>query len=165
MNTVIQHESLGKISYEESFWTGKKSISINDVPATKISKNSFRTQDGKEIVISGNYLAGAQAIIRLGESNRCVVELLPKTKWYEITLSILPFLLILIWGNVPALCQIVPVVGGALGGFISALISCANLLIIKSIKQVWLKIIISIVALSLAFLICYFVALLILSFR
>lgn len=92
-----------------------------------------------------------------------VIELLPSIKWYEVLMSILPFVLILIWGNSIALVNIIPVVGGAVGGAISGLLSMTNLLLIKGIKQIWLKIIISIAMLGATFLICYLVALAILS--
>ncbi len=87
----------------------------------------------------------------------------PSVTWYEIALSVLPFLLILIWGNVPALCAIVPVVGGAIGGAISGVLSFVNLFIIKGIKSVCLKMLISVCMLGAAFLICFLIGLAILS--
>ncbi len=158
MKNTIKHDTLGEIVYQENPWTGKKDISINGTPLTKKTKNTFSTQDGQEAVVTGNYMSGAKLTI-----GNDTVEVVPATKWYEYVLSILPFILILVWGNVVALCEIVPVVGGFVGGLISAVISILNLFIIKNVKQVWLKIIISIVALGLAFLLCYLVALAILS--
>ena len=38
MNVTINHAEFGDIVYEESFWTGKKSVSINGAPLEKISK-------------------------------------------------------------------------------------------------------------------------------
>ena len=45
-------------------------------------------------------------------------------KWYEMALSILIFVFYLIWGTVPALCLIFPVIGGGLGGLLYAAIAC-----------------------------------------
>ena len=78
-------------------------------------------------------------------------------KWYEIVLSVLPFALILICGNSAALVSIVPVVGGALGGLISGIIAVLNLLIVKGVKPIWLKILISIGMLAAAFLLCFLI--------
>lgn len=69
----------------------------------------------------------------------------------------------MVWGNSTALFQIVPVVGGAIGGLISALCCVVNLFIIKPIRQIWLKIIISIVFVGVAFLLCWLIAVAILS--
>lgn len=46
MKQVVQNEKLGEIVYEESFWTGKKTVSVNGSQLEKISKNTFKTPDG-----------------------------------------------------------------------------------------------------------------------
>ena len=84
-------------------------------------------------------------------------------KWYEIVLSVIPFALILVWGNSVSLCSIVPVVGGFIGGAVSALFSMFNVMLIKSIKNVWLKIAVTIGMTALTFLACYLIALAFLS--
>lgn len=53
--------------------------------------------------------------------------------------------------------SIVPVVGGALGGLISGIIAVLNLLIVKGVKPIWLKILISIGMLAAAFLLCFLI--------
>ncbi len=158
MKNTIKHDELGEIIYEESFWTGKKNITINGTATEKVSKTEFRTANGEKVSIVGNFLAGTKATI--GDKS---VELTPKIKWYEYILAILPFILIIIWGNVGALCKIVPVVGGAIGGLISGIFSMLSLFVIIRVRQVWLKILIAIAALGLTFLACYLVALIILS--
>ncbi len=158
MKNIIKHEQLGEIVYEESFWTGKKNITINGKTAEKLSKTEFRTESGEKISVVGNFLAGTKATI-----GSRAIELTPKIKWYEYILAVLPFVLIMIWGNIVALCKIVPIVGGAIGGLISGIFSMLNLFVIKRVRQVWLKILITVVALGLTFLACYLVALAILS--
>ncbi len=150
MKQVLENEKHGNIVYEESFWTGKKSITINDVPLTKKSKNEFETQDGKAIKVVGGFFQGACLNID-GES----IRVTPKIKWYEIVLAVIPFVLIMIWGNSVALCKIVPVVGGAIGGFISALFSCCGLFLMKSSNKIWLKILIGLAAIAVTFLVCF----------
>ena len=150
MKEVIKDEEIGEITYEESFWTGKKLLYINGTQLEKTSKTTFRMQNGETATIKGGYLQGATLLI-----GARAVKLTQSVKWYEIILSILPFLFIMVWGNVVALCAIVPVVGGAIGGAISGAIGVLNLFIIKGVKQIWLKILISIVAFGICFLICF----------
>ena len=149
MKQTIQHETYGEILYEESFWLGKKSLSIGGVQLEKISKKDFKLQDGSFATINGGFLQGATLTLN-GET----IRLTPKIKWYEIVLCVLPFLLTLIWGNVPALCAIVPLVGGAIGGAIGAIFGVAGLYGMKSVKPIWLKIIIALASLAVTFGIC-----------
>ena len=158
MNQVVKHEKYGEISYEESAWTGRKALSINGVPLNKISKKEFQTQDGKTATVTGNFLWGANLVID-GET----ISLTPRIKWYEIALCLLPFILIMVWGNVPSLCRIIPVVGGALGGFISALFSCLGLIFIKKMKTVGLKLLVALAAIVVTFGICVAIAYVILG--
>lgn len=158
MKKVLSNDKLGEIVFEESAWTGRKNLTINGKKLTKIDKTSFKTEDDKTIVLTGNYLLGCK--MKYEEE---IIELTPPIKWYEYLLSILPFILIMIWGNITELCLIVPIVGGAVGGLVSALFCIANLLIIKKVKQWWFKVLISVVTLGLTFLVCYLIALAILS--
>ena len=101
------------------------------------------------MTVTGGFFQGACLSIE-GET----VRVTPKIKWYEIILGIIPFILIMVWGNSVALCKIIPVVGGAIGGFVSALISATGLIFIKQSKPVWMKILIAVCAVAAAFGIC-----------
>lgn len=149
MKQTIQHEKYGEILYNENFWTGKKSLSMNGAPLTKISKKEFQTTNGVTGTITGSFLSGACLSIG-GET----IRLTPKITWYEIVLCLLPFILVMVWGNVVALCQIVPVVGGAIGGAVSALLSFTGLFCMRTVKPVWAKILIGIAAVAVTFGIC-----------
>ncbi|MCI6357331.1 MAG: hypothetical protein MR766_01685 [Erysipelotrichaceae bacterium] len=84
-----------------------------------MSKTAFLYESGAstyDINITGNFVKGSTLTIN-GDSYKISENL----KWYEYVLAILPFVFILIWGNVPALVQILPVIGGAIGGVVSAL--------------------------------------------
>ena len=35
MQQVVMHDTIGKIEYNENFWTGKKTLSVYDVPLQK----------------------------------------------------------------------------------------------------------------------------------
>lgn len=116
------------------------------------------TTDNQQWTLKGNFLSGV--VLNTGSET---IRLTPSIKWYEIVLSILPFILIMMWGNIVALCEIVPIVGGAIGGAVSAVCCLLNLFIIKSVRQIWLKVIISIAFLGVAFLLCYLIAIPILA--
>ena len=101
--------------YQESFWTGKKTIVINGKAAIARGKKKF-LHEGKTVLVKGNEFSGVSLVI-----DGTTVRITPGPKWYEIILALLPFLFIVTWGNSPALCAIFPVVGGAIGGFIGGL--------------------------------------------
>ena len=61
MKKVINSDRYGKILYEESFWTGRKRISINDKIMKSTSKNTFELiKDDYPInaLIIGNAFSG-----------------------------------------------------------------------------------------------------------
>ncbi len=158
MKEVINNEKFGEIIYTESAWTGKKGLVMSGKELEKVDRNSFKTEDGKMVNLTGNYFAGVKMTLD-GET----IILSQGLKWYDYVLSILPFVLIMIWGNSVALCEIVPVIGGVIGGLISAVFCFVNLFILKQLKNVWLKILVSVATLGVTFLICYLIALAILG--
>ncbi len=149
MQNIVQNEKFGEIIYDENFWTGKKKLTINGEELEKVSRKEFKTKSGEQVTIKGNFVIGAKLIIG-GEA----VTIMPTVKWYEILLAIIPLILIIVWGNSVALCRIVPVVGGAIGGAISGLCSAASLCFMKSVKQLWLKILIGVVFIVVSFGVC-----------
>lgn len=158
MKEIIKDEKYGEIIYNENAWTGKKGLSISNKALEKVDRSTFKMEDGKEVKLSGNYFSGVKLNI---DSDTIVLS--QGLKWYEYVLSFLPFILILIWGNSVALCEIVPIVGGFVGGLISAVFSFLNLIILKKLKNIWLKVFVSIVTLGLTFLVCFLIALAILG--
>ncbi|MDE5593720.1 MAG: hypothetical protein K2I75_07295 [Clostridiales bacterium] len=158
MQTVIQHQTYGEIVYDESAWTGKKALSIGGTPLEKVSKREFKMQDGTTVTVNGGFLQGASLDVK-GEK----IEVTPRVKWYEIVLCMLPFLFVMIWGNVTALCKIIPIVGGAIGGGISGLCSVLGLWGMKSVKPIWLKLLIAFASFAVTFAVCYGIAIAILS--
>ena len=119
MKQEVMHHKYGKIVYEESSLSGNKNIYFNDVQLKKVSKTTFEAViDDEELVVyvKGNTFTGLSLKIN-GE----LIEIIPQTKWYEYVMCLIPFILVMIWGNVIALCQIIPVVGGAISGLCSIL--------------------------------------------
>lgn len=162
MKSVVQHEKYGNIIYEENFWTGKKTITIDGTRLEKASKTEFLypMMDGTftHVKLKGNYLMGVKLDIN-GET----VQVVEAPKWYELVMYILTFVLILVWGNSPELCAIVPVLGGALGGLISAAIILAGLGLSRKVKNGLVKFLISLGTLVVTFVACFLGAMLLLS--
>lgn len=78
-------------------------------------------------------------------------------------LSLVGFIFVIIWGNIPQTFLILPVVSGALGGYISAVFGLLNLYIIRNVSKLWLKIAVSLLMFGLTILVCWFVAVIILA--
>ena len=142
MKAVTQNEFIGEIVYEESFWTGKRTISVNGVKweRSKHDKKEYfhETAEGKEVLtLKGNYLTG----ISVWYKGR-VVEVLSKPTWYEILIAIFPLIFVCIWGNAEPLVMIFPIIGGAIGGFVSALGGATAMLVMRSMKVTKQKILV-----------------------
>lgn len=147
MKNIIEHPVYGQIFYDESFWTGKKKISIGGTELQKVKKNIYSWFNGEkyeQVTLSGNMLLGVVLTIR-GEK----VWVLSKPAWYDWILSILP-LMLMIWGNSLELCLIIPVVGGVLygavgggiGGALAGLGIVTNVYLMRK-KNVAVKILLS----------------------
>ncbi|MGM9858297.1 MAG: hypothetical protein ACI311_03505 [Bacilli bacterium] len=166
MKKVVHNYLVGDILYEESFWTGKKSLSFNGTPLTKVDKRTFKTvlkdenNEEKEtfITVRGSFISGTFL-----DFNKTSIEIYPKLKWYEIILCLLPFILDLIWGNSVTLCSIIPVVGGAIGGLISALFSFLSVFLMRKTSNILVKIAIALAVLLASFGVCALVGYLIIS--
>lgn len=115
--------------YDESFWTGKKTLTINGVKLTKRNRKTFEdTISGELYEIRGNYLSGLKIVKDGYEIVLC------KNTWYEWILACLPFLSILIG-----------IFGGALGGALSGLFSAIGAFINITLLRTNLNIIVKII--------------------
>lgn len=137
MKTSIHHVGYGQIEYEENLFTGKKSLSVNGMKLVKQKKNRFDfdyygTQTPCQV--KGSFVSGARLLI--GED---IIELSRPAKWYEIACSVFIVVFILLWGNLPALYNIFPMIGGAFGGAIAGFAAFLCLVWMRSIKKVIVK--------------------------
>ena len=85
--------------------------------------------------ITGNFLTGVKLSI-----DGTKMQIVKPVAWYEATLAILMFVFFMVWGSVPALCEILPMVGGAIGGATSGFMAVTSLIAMKLIKPIWAKI-------------------------
>ena len=140
MQETIMHSVFGEIVYNENAVTGKKTITVNGEAAIALSRKEFLV-DGKKATLKGSFITGVELYI---DDEKIV--LLPKPRWYESLLSVLPFVFILIWGNNVYLCSIFPVLGGALGGALGALGSMLSLVLMKKADLALNKVLIGLAA-------------------
>ncbi len=155
MKAVQHHIGYGQIEYQEDFWTGRRELTFNGVALTRKKRNLFvlNTESGAlDCRVKGSFLTGVTLHV-----DEDVIPITPPCKWYEVACSVSIFVLILIWGNVPALGQIVPVVGGAIGGAISGLTGCLCLFLMRNTKNVVHKLLIWLGLFVGTFLICFLI--------
>lgn len=158
MKVTVKVPEYGLIDFQESAWTGRKTLSHNGKECAKLGKNKFVLENGETAEVTGNFLRGAALYIH-GKQH----QLTPAAKWYEYVLAVLPLLFNLIWGNVVALFEIFPVVGGAIGGAIGGVGFVLSLLLMRKTNKWWAKILIGLVIFAACVLISYGIALLFLS--
>lgn len=156
MKAAIQHDAYGTITYEESFWTGKKTLLLNGTPLTRTDKTHFLYNTNGESVtveVKGNALTGV--CLHIGKEK---IQLVEKPAWYVWTLSILMFAFIIVWGNSPTLCAIFPVVGGAIGGAISGVCAVLNVYFAGKTKNPLFKLLIGLGIFAVMLVVCYAIA-------
>lgn len=134
MKTVVQNEKYGEFVVDENVWTGKIKVFLNGNELAKVDKTRYLIEEKKYIDFTGNSIKGLYMTV-----DNQTTQVTAPAKWYEIALSVLIFVVILIWGNSLTLCSIVPVVGGAIGGGLSAMLAVVNLFVMRGIKNVALK--------------------------
>lgn len=152
MKELVQHPVYGEIIFNQSFWTDKKTLTVNGVAAQPISKNEFIV-NGKIALIKNNGLTGIDLYIE-GET----IQVSPKAKWYESFLAFFPFVFLMTWGNSASLCAIFPVIGGAIGGGLGALGGSTSLLLMKKQKKSIAKVLVGIGVATLTILIAFILA-------
>lgn len=83
--------------------------------------------------------------------------------WYVYLLFVAPVLFIIIFGSIPSLVEIFPVVGGLIGGLISCAISCVGLSMYYKISNKKVALLVQFCFALLSVFACYLVGLAIIS--
>jgi len=141
MKVTINNEQTNNklLEFEESFWTGRRTIVYDGVVLTKIKRSIYeynKDEVVEQFVIKGNQLIGITINI-FGQT----IEIERKLTWYEVVLSLLV--------TIPCLFC------GAIGGGIGGLLGFTNVTIIRQIDKWYLKVIVSIQFLVIALLLSY----------
>lgn len=159
MRELVNHEKFGVIEYTENFWTGRKKIYINGQELKKIKKGTYEWQkeDGTTefCYLGGNFLKGATLMIKSD-----TIPLTEGMQWYEYLMAIILIALPMVWGSIPSLCLIIPIVGGVVGGVAYTFISVLSIVIIKKTDNIGFKLLIWVIALCVEFVVGFLLALL-----
>lgn len=140
MKVTTSHPTYGVITYEESAWTGKKTIAFDGIPLQKINKTTFQfapasvdpfapaeeTTEPLTVTVKGNYVGGVSLIVN-GET---------------VTLTAKASVLDIILGVIPAVLFFCFVVGGAIGGALGAMMGMGLTMLNKTRKKTIHKILI-----------------------
>lgn len=149
MKETIQHENYGTIEFFEGNLIANRKISINGQELTKKSNKQFYLNDGKSVKVIGGLFSGVKLDIE-GE----IVQISNPGKWYEIAIYITGLILLIIWSNSVALCSIIPMIGGAIGGLLYAIPAVIGFSFSVKQKNPVLKLIITISSVLLGLIIC-----------
>ena len=101
MKTAVEHSVYGIITYEESIWTGSRTLYVNGQALEKQSRNTFvlvRDKQTTYFTLKGSYLSG----LKLTVDNQ-TFPIIAGPKWYEVLIVVTMALLYLVWANVPTL--------------------------------------------------------------
>lgn len=150
MKVSIQNEQTKnkELVYEEGFWTGKRNVEYDGVRLTKVKGSLYEYKEGElseQIVIKGNQLVGVS--IKMFGNN---IQVVRKLTWYEILMSALVFIPCVLFG----------LIGGLIGGVLGA----TNLVIVRQVDKLYLKITFSILFAAISILLSYIFAYLVFKF-
>lgn len=133
MKLQVQNPTYGLIVYEEGSVSGKQTLYFDGTPLTKVAKRTYVYENGDEkitVELKGSILFGVS--LRIGGET---IAISPKRSWYEFALPIALAVLLLIWGNTVALCSIIPVIGGLIGGACIGVFLFLELFVCSKLKK------------------------------
>ncbi|MBR2024631.1 MAG: hypothetical protein IKA02_02340 [Clostridia bacterium] len=116
MKEIIEHEKYGTIEFSEGNIIGNRQITINGEKLTKKSQKEFYLADGRSATVTGSLFTGIK--LNIGSD---VIQITNAGKWYELTIYILGFVLLIVWSNSIPLLTILPMIGGGIGGLLYAI--------------------------------------------
>ena len=153
MKVTINNEQTNNkvLEFEESFWTGKRTIVYDGVILTKIKRSVYEYKKDdvvEKFTIKGNQLIGI-TMNMFGKT----VEVERKLTWYEIVLSLSILVECLTFGIITK-----SLIAGAFVGGIGGGLAFTNAIIIRQIDKWYLKVIVSIQLLAIALLLSYIIA-------
>lgn len=135
MQSTISHPTYGIISYEESFWTGKKTILFDGVPLQKVNKTTYTLPADPSdpesapvtFTVKGNMVGGVTMTDGIE-----TITLSQKASTSDYVLGILPGVLFFLF-----------ILQGAIGGAIAGMMSVGGIMLMKSRPNMKQKLLIS----------------------
>lgn len=136
----ITVKDVGNVEFRESFWSGKKRIFIDGREAVRRDRNLFLWEkDGVEhqIIITGTVFSGLCVVI-----DKLSYRLTEPLPWYSYVIVIGGALFCAIWMFTPALVELVPLVGGAIGGGIVGLFVAIQIYVARILQRWWTRVLV-----------------------
>lgn len=155
MRREYEIENVGKFSIDYNVLLGGYKAYLNGNMLQKVTKNSFRFQNGdnddERVYISGNIFQGIN--VRILDQNNLFME---PMVWYSYILAFIPLIMVLVLGNMKVLVDNgFYFVGGVIGGLIGGLCSGISLCVNGFTDKKWLRVVIQLLCIVAAFLICF----------
>lgn len=138
---IVSNENT--LVYEENFWTGKRTITINGRTLSKVKRNVY-SDGANDYVVKGSYYTGVTVV---GPETYVIYEKL------TVLQTIFVFLPVIV-------CAFI---GGAIGGLFGAIGSIVTTVTTRSTKSTLVSIFVSIAATGVALVLWFIVAVLLLS--
>lgn len=143
----------GHISYYERPFQGTRIIKIKDEELKRIDKYKYTYgKDKRKVEVFGNFLSGINL-----EINGQFIEILPAPKIREYLICAIPFFLLTLWGSIPFLTNIIPLLGSVWGAAINAGLFVIVLIIERMNYKLLNKIIVISIFTLISFLICFLI--------
>ena len=158
MKEIIQHEKYGTIEFSEGNLVANRTITVNGQVLTKKSNKQFYLDDGTSVKVIGGLFSGVK--LDIGGD---IVQVSNPGTWYELAIYITGLVFLIVWSNSVALCSIIPMIGGAIGGILFAIPAVIGFSFSVKQKNPVLKLIITFSSVLLGLIICAIVGLLFIS--
>ena len=105
MLALSSHAKIGKIWFEQNFWTGKISITVDGIPLVKLSRNIYTYErDGVRytVIIRGNKFSGMRLNFSSNEKNATPIDvpIVEGYKVYEYVIAFISTFLVCLWINI-----------------------------------------------------------------
>lgn len=162
MTKTIKVEGLGNITVKKNIWTGSFALLLDGKPMVKIGRRQFsftKTEDGAvnkySITIQGDDFRG---YILFESKNKKRYQIISAIPWYGYVLVAFPLAMVLTIGNTGLLNNAgIYIVGGAIGGLIGGACSGLTLWAFTAFKKWYIRLLIGITAIALAFFLSWLV--------
>lgn len=150
-------EDLGTVTIDYNSWTGKFLAYLNNEELKKTGKKTFiipaQGEEGKQetLFIDGNMMSGLKFILK-GK----LYYITPKMPWYAYLFFMIPFMMVMVLGNMSSLADRgFYFVGGAIGGGIGGVFSALTIYSYVLFQKWYFRVLASLVLIALTFLICW----------
>ena len=122
MTKTFKDENIGVIEFAYNAWTGRFNARINGVQASRLDKRTL-----KVAIEEKTYIIYTYGNVFTGINFTCekkTFKVTEKAPWYVYVLGLIPFIMTMVFGNVPYFAQSgFYYIGGAIGGAISGMLS------------------------------------------